>query len=52
MKFLCIAFLYVLAMSGCAATAVPADLRIGTERTPYRSIPTYIECGDCSLSRK
>lgn len=29
--------------------AAPPDGRVGTERTPYQSIPVVVECGACAL---
>lgn len=37
-------------LSACAKPAIaPTDLRVGSNQSPYRTMPTYIECGDCSL---
>ena len=44
MRFLFVSLAAMLA--GCT-TAKAVDHLAGTRMTPYRSIPTYIECGDC-----
>jgi hypothetical protein len=54
-RFLMKKFLLILVVgigvSACAKPTIPpTDLRIGTNQSPYRTMPTYIECGDCSFA--
>jgi len=51
MKRLVLLSLICLALSACARQLQQPDARIGTEMTPYRSIPAYIECGDCRMQK-
>lgn len=40
--------LLLSALGGCASIpAENADLRTGTDQTPYIALPTYILCTDC-----
>ena len=41
-----------IALTACAQPLQTVDYRTGTGQSPYRSIPAYIECGDCVLSPK
>lgn len=52
MKHLFLAGLIAVALSACATKPQPPDARVGSDLTPYRSIPTYIECGDCRMPKK
>lgn len=53
MKTLLVTLLATAVICGCATKQPePADPRVGTELTPFRSIPAYIECGDCNLIKK
>lgn len=47
-----LAIALALALPGCSApkpTGVAADPRAGTEASPYRTIPTAIQCDDCRM---
>lgn len=52
MKKNLIAVLFLVSLAGCATKQQQPDPRIGTEQTPYRSIPNYIECDDCRMLQK
>lgn len=52
MKKTLIAALFLASLAGCATKQQRPDPRIGTEQPPYRSIPNYIECGDCRMPQK
>ena len=53
MKGIAALVLVAALVSGCASYSTPiaaaaaADARTGTEHTPYRSMPTALQCGDC-----
>lgn len=50
MKKTIAASLLLILLAACASKPLPqADARVGTDLTPFRSIPAYIECGDCRM---
>lgn len=52
MKKTLVAALFLASLAGCATKQQQPDPRIGTDLTPHRSIPNYIECGDCRMPQK
>lgn len=53
MRFSFLVCLVAMTFSGCVTQSQPfVDTRVGTELSPYRSIPTYLECGDCRMPIK
>lgn len=43
---------FALAFVGCStpqASGLRADPRAGTDATPYRTIPSTIQCDDCRM---